>query len=81
MAFGPGGVIAVGFRAFRSGQGYRGVGGVALLDAKGERLRPSRPWSGRAIVHRVAFGPGGVIAAGTAPTAKSASATTSAAWC
>ncbi len=60
MAFGPGGNLAAGY----SRGGIFGVGGVVLLDAKGERLRadPIEVKEGR--VTSVAFGPGGTLAAG-----------------
>ena len=61
VAFGPRGVIAAGYGRFGGG-----VGGVVLLDAKGQRLRPNPVEVKEGGVSCVAFGSGGVIAAGYA---------------
>ena len=56
MAFGPEGRIAAGYSG-------RGVGGVVLFDARGERLRPA-PLKVEGSDISVAFGPEGKIAVG-----------------
>ena len=63
VAFGPGGTIAAGYSR---GVGSVGgsVGGVVLLDAKGQRLRADPIEVKEGGVMGVAFGPGGTITAG-----------------
>ena len=64
VAFGPEGRLAAGY-----GVGGVGGGGVVLFDARGERLRPRRWRSRRAVSASVAFGPEGRLAAGYAASA------------
>ena len=61
VAFGPEGRIAAGYGVVGV---VRGVGGVVLFDARGERLRPTPLEVKEGDVKSVAFGPEGKIAAG-----------------
>jgi len=58
VAFGPGGILAAGYKRARGG------GGVLLFDAKGGRVRTAPLEVKEGGVHSVAFGPRGILAAG-----------------